>query len=84
MAKVIPLKKEQKQEENYKFTPLGLAVMDALHEYHTADEIAEVVGEPICVVAAMLGHLANHEVINRREEPKPEPKPQPKKGRRQS
>ena len=42
----------EKQEPEYEFTRLGLAIMDALKEFDqaSAEEIAACVGEPICVV----------------------------------
>ncbi len=72
MGKVtsIPVKK---QEPDYGFSPLGLAIMDALDELDqpTAGEIADWVGEPICVVAAMLKHLVRDGMVNEMPAAKP-------------
>ena len=46
----------EKQEPEYEFTRLGLAIMDALEEFDKAsvEEIAACVGEPICLAQATL------------------------------
>ena len=57
----------EKQEPEYEFTPLGLAIMDALEEFDKAsvEEITACVGEPICVVRAMLDHLEYDGMVDR-------------------
>src|SRR5215813_13869007 len=46
----------EKQEPEYEFTRLGLAIVDALEEFDKAsvEEIAACVGEPICLAQATL------------------------------
>jgi hypothetical protein len=62
---VIPINgATQEQEPEYEFSPLGLAVMDALDTVHFVDEIAKAVGEPECVVQAMLNHLAEDGMVD--------------------
>ena len=62
MSKVIPMEPEQ---QDYEFTPLAEAVMDALDVSgdRTVAEIALEVGEPCCVVHAMLNHLAQDGMV---------------------
>jgi predicted transcriptional regulator len=77
-SKVIPIngqtqEQTQQQEQEYQFSPLGEAVLDALDlGASTTAEIADAVGEPICIVFKMLEHLAEHGLVKR--EHKPEPK----------
>src|SRR5215471_20747194 len=57
----------EKQEPEYEFTRLGLAIMDAFEDFGelTVEDIADCVGEPSCVVQAMLDHLEYDGMVNR-------------------
>ena len=54
---------EQGLAQAFTFTPFGQAVMAALDHHDTAVEIADHVGEPVCVVEAMLRHLESDGMV---------------------
>ena len=56
----------EKDEPEYEFTRPGLAIMDAFEDFGelTVEDIADCVGEPNCVVQAMLDHLEYDGLVN--------------------
>jgi hypothetical protein len=73
-AKVVPITngqtQEKAQEQECVLSPLGYAVLHAMHDgASTTAEIADAVGEPILVVFKMLEHLAEHGIVKVQRKP---------------
>ena len=70
MGKVVAMKAPE-----YQFSRLGMAVMSALDEETlSVREIARIVEEPECVVAAMLEHLEQDGMVNEAAPAKSKPR----------
>lgn len=63
------IKQAGMQELKERLTPFGLVVFEAMDASRnkTAGNIAKKLGEPVCVVQAMLDHLVNFGYIRTRD-----------------